>query len=169
MPQLEMTARRIPLLLVTSLALALPGCSSSTPTIGSGSIARIQVTVDPNPITGTQNPLTSAVTATYKVMITETAGLGGTVNFVSSAVYDPATGLQVAINYFDSSDLVVFVGTSRLEANGTLTVPQTISYVLPNLTINATLTVAAQLTDDRGSIVNASVLVPINAPAAATQ
>jgi hypothetical protein len=169
MPDFRMNARRIPLPLVVCLALVLPACSSSTPTIGDAIRAVVVVTVDPNPITGAQNPLTAAVTATYKVVLTETAGLGGTVNFVSSSVYDPATGLQVAINYFDSSDLVVFVGTSRLEPNGTLNVPQTLSYLLPGLSTAATLTVSTQLTDDRGNLVNSSILVPIDAPATTTQ
>jgi hypothetical protein len=157
--------RRPKLLVAAWLALLVPACSSNTPTIGDATRALITVTVDPNPITATQNPLTSEVTATYKVVITETAGLGGTVNFVSSSVFDPATGLQVALNYFDSQDLLVFVGSDRIEPSGTVSVPQTTTYLLPDLSIAATLTVAVQVTDDRGSLVNTSVLVPIQAPA----
>ncbi len=44
-------------------------------------------------------------------------------SFVSAAVYDPETGKQVALNYYDSSDLVVYVGSKHIEPLGTLVVP----------------------------------------------
>jgi hypothetical protein len=150
------------LLLACACALALPACSSNTPTVPGG-IARaaITVTVDPNPLTGSQNVLTGVVSVGYKVVITETNGLGGQVLFVSAQIFDPQTGLQVALTYFDSSDLTVFVGTNRVEAKGTLTVPQTASYVLPNVAKAAHLTVNVQVKDDHGSLINQSVLVNI--------
>jgi hypothetical protein len=154
------------LLVAVALVLLVPACSSNTPTITDVPRAAITVTVDPNPITATQNPLTLEGTASYKVVVTETAGLGGKLNFVSSSVYDPATGLQVALNYFDSQDLLVFVGSDRIEPSGTVSISQTTTYLLPDLSIAATLSVAVQMTDDRGSLLNASVLVPIQAPAA---
>jgi hypothetical protein len=162
-----MLESRCPKLLVAgSLALLVPACTSNTPTSGDAARATIVVTVDPNPITGTQNPLTFQVTASYKVVVTETAGLGGTLNFVSASVFDPATGVQVALNYFDAKDLLVFVGSDRIEPNGTVSVPQTTTFQLPDLSAAATLIVAVQLNDDRGSLLNASILVPIQAPPA---
>ena len=65
-------------------------------------------------------------------MITESNGGTGKVLFVSSQIFDPETGVQVALNYFDSADLKVFVGSDTIEPNGTLIVPQTASYILPD-------------------------------------
>jgi hypothetical protein len=147
--------------LLLACALAVPACSSNTPTTPNASRAIINVAVDPAPVPGTQNPLTGAISVAYKVVITEVNGLGGEVAFVSSQIYDPETGLQVALTYFDSADLVVFVGSKRVEALGTLTVPQTSSYVLPDFRKPAQLTVNVQLKDDRGNLLNQSVLVKI--------
>ena len=158
--------RRLTLLAFASGALVLPSCSSDTPTIPDVARAFIQLSVEPNPIQGSQNSLTGVVSVGYKVIITETAGLGGEVSFVSASVFDPETGGQVALNYFDSADLVVFVGSKRVEPGGTLTVPQTTSYVLPDLRVAATLTVAVQMKDDRSNLLNVSLLVPIQAPQA---
>jgi hypothetical protein len=80
---------------------------------------------------------------------------------VASSVFDPESGQRVAFSYFDSADLVVFVGEKRIEPLGTLVVPQTISYLLPDFRVPATLTVAIQVTDDRGNLINESVLVKI--------
>ncbi len=148
----------VPLLL---LAL-LPACSSNNPVPVTG-IARssILLTVDPNPIPGSQNPVTLAVTATYKITLAETAGLGCQVVFVSSAVFDPATGAQVALNYFDTSDLVVFVGSQRIAALGSLEVPQSLSYALPGNGKAANLVVTVQVKDDNGNVVTQSLLVQI--------
>ena len=52
--------------------------------------------------------------------------------FVSAQIYDPETGAQVALTYFDSADLIVFVGSNTDRAGGTLVVPQTASYILPD-------------------------------------
>ena len=41
---------------------------------------------------------------------------------MSSQIYDPETGQQVALNYFDGADLIVFVGTKKIEPLGTLVV-----------------------------------------------
>jgi hypothetical protein len=80
---------------------------------------------------------------------------------VTSSVFDPETGLQVALSYFDSADLVVFVGSKRIEAGGTLVVPQTVSYVLPDFRTAASLTVSIQVKDDRNNLFNQSLLVKI--------
>ncbi len=142
-------------------ALLAPGCGSSSPTVPGNSRAAITVTVDPSPITGTQNAATFAVTATYTITLKETAGLGGEVQFISSAVYEPATGRQVALNYYDSTDLVVYQGTKRIEANGTLSVQQSVTYTLADLSKAADLVVSVQLKDDNTNLVFGSLLVKI--------
>jgi hypothetical protein len=142
-------------------ALLVPACSNNNNTITDVPRAAITVTVDPNPVPPSQNVLTGSVSIGYKITITEIAGLGGTMQFVSSQVYDPATGQLVSLTYFDSDDLVVFVGNKRIEPNGTLVVPQTGTYILPDLTAKATLTVSVQMKDDRDNIINQSQLVKV--------
>lgn len=151
--------RRFTLLLAG--ALLAPGCGSNNVTIPDISRAIIDISVEPNPVAGTQNALTASVSAPYTITITETNGLGGEVMFVSAAVYDPATGKQVSLSYYDGADLVVYVGSKRVEALGTLVVPQTASYTLSDLSKAANLTVSVQLKDDRKNLINTSFLVKI--------
>lgn len=146
------------------IALVLPGCSDDSSDVGGAPRAAIFVSLVPNPVIGVQNLLTGAVSAAYIVEIRELAGLGGTVQFVSSTVFDPESGVQVATNYFDSADLKVFVGTDRVEANGELDVSQSVNYALPDFRVNADMTVAVQMIDDRGSLINHSTLVRIVPP-----
>ena len=153
--------RRAALVAAALLALVLPSCGSDSGTLPDVYAALIQVTVDPNPIIGTQNVLTGSVSATYKVTIDELAGLGGEVQFVSSTVFDPTTGAQIALNYYDSADLTVFVGSKRIEPKGTLVVPQTVTYTLPDLTKQANVTISVQVKDDRENVSTRSLLVPI--------
>jgi hypothetical protein len=142
-------------------ALLAPGCGSGTPTIPDISRAAIAITVDPNPITATQDPTTLAATATFTITLKETAGLGGEAQFISSAVYEPATGAQVALNYYDSTDLVVYEGTKRIEPNGELVLQQSATYVLSDYSKAADLVVSVQFKDDRTNLVFTSLLVKI--------
>ena len=160
MPTL-MTRLRRPALIAALLAAAvLPSCGSDPVTVGTGARCFPVITVEPNPVIASQNLIGSA-TAGYKITLTETGGLGGKFVFVNGSVFDPATGTLVALNYYDAADMVVFVGRERLEALESISFPQTASYTLPSLTKAATLTITVQLTDDRGNVVNASTLVPI--------
>jgi hypothetical protein len=161
------TSRLAPLLVV-SAALLIPACSNNGPTIGDAVRAGILVTVDPSPVPPSQNLITGVVSIGYNVTITEVQGLGGEILFVSAKVYDPASGGVAAFNYFDSADLVVFVGSKRVEPGGTLVVPQTASYILPDLSTNALLSVDVQMKDDHDNLINQSVLVKIELPSAAT-
>jgi hypothetical protein len=156
--------RGLGLTAVLLAALLIPACSDNTTSIPDVPRAVILVAVAPNPVIGVQNVLTGAVSAAYIVQIRELAGLGGTVNFVSSTAFDPDTGIQVATNYFDSADLKVFVGTDQIEPNGELDVSQTTNYVLPDFQVPADLTVSVQVTDDRGTLINQSTFVRIIPP-----
>ena len=155
-------AARFPVLALLAGTLLAPGCSNSTPT-NPGGIARavVTVTVDPNPIVSTQDATTFAATATYKITLKESAGLGGEVQFISSTAYDPSTGAQAALNYYDSTDLVVYQGTKRIEANGELTLQQSVTYALADHTTAADLVVTMQFKDDRTNLDFASLLVKI--------
>jgi len=155
-----MTLRSRLALLLLAAALA-PACGEDTGTLPDVPRASIQVIVEPSPVVGLQNGLTGVISAGYKVTINEINGLGGEVNFVSSAVFDPLTGAQVALTYFDTADLKVFVGGSRIDPLGSLVVPQTTSFVLPDYARVATLTVSVQFKDDKSNLLNESVLVRI--------
>ncbi|HVO11106.1 MAG TPA: hypothetical protein VMX54_10245 [Vicinamibacteria bacterium] len=160
--RLEKTLRRTPLPVALVALALLPSCSSSTPTVpGNVNTAGLAITVDPTPVVATLNPVTLVATATYKITVTETNGLGGQFNFINGSVFDPITGQLVALNYFDSSDLIVFVGKDRIEPMGTLTVTQTANYKLSNSGKAAPLTVSAQLKDDHSNLVNAAIQVAI--------
>ena len=155
-----MSKRPLLALLVAGARLA-PACGNDNVTLPDVVRAALAVTVDPNPIPGTQDELTLAVSATYTITVTEMAGLGGEVMFVSSAVYEPSTGRQVALNYYDGADLVVYQGGKRLEPLGTLVLPQSTGYTLSDYTKPANLVVSVQLKDDRTNLIYASLLVKI--------
>jgi hypothetical protein len=159
--RLGRTARLlVPALL--GVALLAPGCGNTTPTIPGGiGRAAITVTVAPNPITATEDATTFAVTASFTITLKETAGLGGEVQFISAAVYDPSSGGQVALNYYDSTDLVVYQGTKRIEANGELTLQQSVTYTLADHSKAAELVVSTQLKDDLTNLVFGSLLAKI--------
>jgi len=108
-----------------------------------------------------QNSLTGTVSIGYRITVTEVNGLGGELQFVASKVYDPETGLLASLTYFDGADLIVFVGKKRLEPGGTLVIPQTASYFLPDFRTKALLSIDAQLKDDHDNVINQSVLVRV--------
>ncbi len=149
-------------LLAVGLCLELAGCSSgTTPTIAGATGAQLTVTVDPNPIVAVQNVLTTAVTANFTINVKESNGVGCELQFLSASIFDPASGAQVGFSYYDAADLVVFVGSKRLDPLGSLTVPLSMSYGLASLGKAATLVVSVQAMDDRGNLINRSLLVPI--------
>ena len=147
--------------LALAAALLLPACGEDEIPTGTATNAILSVTVNPTPIPPSVNTLTGVVSIGYRIVITEINGLGGEVLFVSAQVYDPETGQQRSLTYFDGADLIVFVGEKRVEAFGTLEVPQTTSYALPDARINALLAVNVQLRDDRDNLINQSVLVKV--------
>jgi hypothetical protein len=151
---------RLPALLLAG-ALFAPACGNDNVTLPDVTRAGLEITVDPSPVAGTQNELTLAVSASYTITVTETNGLGGEVQFVSAAVYDPATGRQASLNYYDGTDLLVYQGSKRLEPLGQIVLPQTASYTLSDGTKAANLVVSVQLKDDRTNLIYTSILVKI--------
>jgi hypothetical protein len=143
-----------------ALLAVLPACNSgmSTPTGGN---AVITVSVDPSPVIGVQNSTTQAMTASFKVKIEEVNGVGGEVQYVSVAVFDPESGAQMSLVYFDGADLVVYVGSKRIEPLGTFVVPETVSYLLSDGRREAIIVVAVQVRDDSGYLINRSLMAKI--------
>jgi hypothetical protein len=156
---LSTRASRLAFVLISTLLLS--ACGDDTLTNSDVARAAIGVVVEPTPVPPAQNSLTGTVSIGYRITIAELNGLGGELTFVASQVYDPETGLLAGLNYFDGADLIVFVGKKRLDPGGTLVVPQTLSYVLPDFRTNALLTVNVQLKDDHDNVINQSVLVKV--------
>lgn len=147
---------------VAALA-ALGSCGGNSPTVPSGvTRAFIVVTVSPNPLPAV---ITSAIgpvfTSQWKVKITESAGLGGDLQEVRASIFDDATGILVGSTAFDDRDLVVFVGTKRVEGGGILEIDQQLSYSLSASQTAAALTVQVRFKDDRGNVQDQALLVKI--------
>lgn len=140
-------------------ALLLPGCNNDQTPTGGASAGRITITCDPNPIATIQsNPIGPTFAVRWEITMKESAGLGGSVELLSARLFDDVTGLAIASNSFDDRDLLVFVGTKRIEANGMLEIPQELSYVAAAKR-PASLTLLVRFRDDRGNLSETAILV----------
>lgn len=152
-----------PLLVAAAAVVLAVGCNNTpSPT----EVARAQITVAavPTPVEATpSNRLGFAFAAPFKVVINEVAGQGGEVQEVTSTLYDPDTMREIGLLSYDSSDLVVFVGSKRVEAGGSLTVPMQIDYVIASdpTSKKALLSVVVRFKDDRTNNTRASALVRV--------
>jgi hypothetical protein len=141
---------------------AATACGSSPVTPTNTERAVIVLSVTPNPLTGTVTNVVGPIfTTQWTLKIQETAGLGGTVQQVKASIYDDATGILVATTVYDDKDLTVFVGSNRIEPNGSLDVPQQVSYQLSANQTAAHLTLDVQFKDDKGFLQEPSFLVKI--------
>jgi hypothetical protein len=144
------------------LPLSLAGCND-TSTITTGAPANLVITVTPDPIISTNslNPTIADYDAQWTVTITETAGVGGNLMFVTANLYDPNTGAQGGHTSLDASDLLVLAGESHLPPKGTLKVQQSLSYRLPSRGKSALLSVEVEMKDDSGNLLDPAVLVQV--------
>ena len=142
---------------------ASTGCHSSSPTTPTSVVRAVLVlSVTPNPVTATiTNVVGPVYTTQWTTKIQETAGLGGFVQQVKASIYDNATGILVSTTVFDDKDLIVFVGTNRIDPNGSIEVPQQVSYQLSVNQSEATLTVDVTFKDDKGFTQEPSFLAKI--------
>jgi hypothetical protein len=149
--------------LCAGVLAAATGCGGSSPTTPSNAAHAVLVlSVTPNPLTGTiTNALGPVYTTQWTLKIQETAGVGGVVQQVKASIYDDATGILVATTVYDDKDLTVFVGANRVEPNGSLDVPQQVSYQLSANQTAAHLTLDVQFKDDKGFLLEPSFLVKI--------
>ncbi len=149
-------------LAAVALAAACLACGSSTPT-STGLVAFITLSVSPNPVESTlYSTIGPTYAATWTTSIIESAGQGGTVQFVKASVYDNTTGALLATSNFDDKDLVVFVGSSRVEGGSALAVPQQATFA-PSSGVGkaATLTVTVTFKDDAGNVQERSILTKV--------
>lgn len=156
--------RRLARVLGAALAaLAVGACNndSKNPTPGV-QISLLAMTVAPNPISTLQSsPAGPTWAVRYTVQLKETNGLGGKVELLTGSLYDDANGALIARSQYDQSDLLVFVGANRVEPNGTLDIPQDLSYVATAKKAT-TVVVALRFRDDRGNLLEPSLLVKAN-------
>jgi hypothetical protein len=152
------------LLMALSLfaALGLPSCKSTTAPTASGA-ATLVVTVVPDPIvaTNTLNPAVFDYDISWKVTITDTGGVGGSLNFVTGHLYDPLTGQPANSTILDKNDLLVLFGQDHIPPNGTITVQQQLSYRLAERGRQAILSVEVQMLDDNSNVINQGGLVQV--------
>jgi hypothetical protein len=137
------------------------GCGSSTATTPGVLPALITLSVAPSPVVSTlYSTLGPTYAASWTTSIVESAGRGGKVQFVKAYVYDTTTGNLLATSSYDDKDLVVFVGSARVEAKGSLAVPQQATFVSTTGKA-ATLTVVVTFKDDAGIVQERSLLAKI--------
>jgi len=142
------------------LVLGAPGCGDDEPAPTAGvAISALTVTVAPNPVPTIQSSAAGPTWAVrYVATLKESNGLGGDVELITGSLYDDTTGLLIARNQFDGSDLVVFVGSKRVPPSGSLEIPQELTYVFAQKRA-ATVVVTVRFRDDRGNLLEPSVLV----------
>ena len=147
--------------LALGLAAVVAGCGS-TPTLPGGvPNAQISVAVDPNPVPVQLSATLGFANISYKVVVKETAGLGGEFVFVNATVFDETSGQSVGVNNFDAADLIVFVGSKRLEGGEDVEISQQIDFPLVQGSAGARLAVSVRFRDDRGRVLNQALLVKV--------
>jgi hypothetical protein len=146
---------------IATLLAAGFGCNGSNTVTPGATPAYITLEINPNPVLATPySPAGPTYAANWTTSIIESAGRGGTVQLVKATVYDSASGISLTTANYDESDLVVFVGSSRVDANGVLAVPQQATYA-SSAGEAATLTVTVTFKDDAGIVQERSVLAKI--------
>jgi hypothetical protein len=146
---------------ILALALSLPACNKSSSTPSGVAAASITMSVAPNPIvTVVSNPVGPVFSIRFTTTLKESAGLGVTVEEVKSDLFDDTTGILIGRTLYDDKDLVVFVGSKRVEGNAKLDVEQTISYSALAKR-NGSLTVTVKMRDDKGNTIEQALLVKV--------
>jgi hypothetical protein len=144
-------------------ALLLGGCGSSptTPATPSPSAlpqAAIALSVDVAPLGPSPDP-SGPFEAHWNVVMRETAGVGGNVQFVNAMVRDASSGATArptgGISY-GTTELLARLGTTRIPGNGSVTLPETLTYSLASGGRQASLTVTMRFVDDSGHFVTAT-------------
>lgn len=153
-------------------AAACGGGGAAAPTVASAPVppqhAAVGIAVAPAPIasatTAPGDPSAPRL-AVWTLTITESAGVGATLNFVNETLRDAQSGAVADPGgeaSLGASDIVTLAGAVRLPPRGTLTLPCQLVYGLPDGSVGGRLTLTLQLTDDTGQLVSASVSVPVD-------
>lgn len=142
------------------LALLAGACNSpSTPTPSpsptSGPRGAIVVTVETQPLVPSGDP-SRPLLASWFVTVRETNGLGGNVIFLNSSMRDARSGASARPTgdiALGTSELTTLLGTTRIEARGSVRIPESLAYGLASGARSVRLTVAVQVKDDSGNLV----------------
>jgi hypothetical protein len=127
------------------------------PMPGANTTPRSQVTlaIQPNPATALPG-MTAAHSAQFRVVLTETAGVGGSVNFLNLQFRDAVSGTAAKVTAslaLAAEDLIERAGTNKIPASGSLSFDMAIDYFLVSGRQSVTVSAAAQFADDNGHIV----------------
>jgi len=159
----------IVLALTCSVALGCGGDKSPTAPSSQPTTADITATVSPNPVIASACTPTTCTTgfafsAVFNLQISETAGVGGNVNFVNVTMRDSTTGAEIGTINFGADEVIrrASTATNHVNARGSLSIVNLgVNYRLSGGGRQGTLTVAVQFTDDRGNQINRVVTVPV--------
>jgi hypothetical protein len=161
------------LMAVGTLGLMTWACGGDSPTAPPPppppTAASITVTASPNPIIAADcTPATCGnsgfrYAASTTLTVTESAGVGGNVDFVNMTLRSGTTNTEVGTLNFGSGEISSFAGgTNHVNPRGSLAIRNIgIVYTLGGNARQATMTVAVQFTDDKGNRTNHLVTVPV--------
>ena len=116
--------------------------------------AALVVSVNAEPVAAGASPATHL--ARWAVVIRETAGVGGGVNFLNAMIRDADSGADPdpgGLLNIDASLVAARAGSNRVPAGGSLTVPESLEFALPAGGTKIVIRVAVQVTDDNGHVV----------------
>ena len=142
--------------LVGLLATACGSSPSAPPSPAPAPRAALVVSVAAQPLIASPDP-TRRFLARWTVVVQETNGVGGTLNFVNSSLRDAQSGAtarptgNIALG---ATDIVALAGTSRIDGRGALRVPASLEYFLVSGGRAVRLTVAVQFQDDSGNVLS---------------
>lgn len=117
--------------------------------------AKVALALQPNPATALPGTR-AAHSAHFRVVLTESAGVGGTVNFLNLQLRDAASGCAAKVSAsmaLTAEDVIERAGTNKIPASGSLSFDMAIDYFLLSGKRSVRVTAAAQFADDNGHIV----------------
>ncbi len=141
--------------LLTCLLVACGGGDSpsrptpvATPTPASR--AQFTANISPDPVTATPNTAGTAWRVSYTLRISESAGLGGNVNYVNVSLTDICGQALPAMNN-GANEIIRWAGTNHIAGRGSLSIPLAWEYYGCFRTQRVTFRHEVSLTDDRGN------------------
>jgi len=153
---------RIGICAAVTIALALAGAGCRTP---AGPALTFTLDANPSPILG-QPCLGCGAGSTDREAATtltlrELSGGAGTVTTILMVLRVGGSGAVIAQGEFGTAAVAQLAGSSRLTANGSLTVPCGVHYPASEQGRPAVLTLTVHVTDDRGPTVMRELAVVV--------
>jgi hypothetical protein len=126
---------------------------STTPSTPSASQANIQASIAPNPIIAQASGDSDFPwRVDFEVIVRETAGVGGNIDFINTTLRNVATGVETRAVNFGADQVVSRAGTNHVDGRGSLTAPLALRYRLSGGARAAVLIAEIRFTDDRGNV-----------------